>query len=94
MPAPGIGHAWLREAMRAYGYNRNTSDIVSGGHTPYRHRFGQPPHGAVIPFGRRAGYMPDSERDTRLLQQFVPKLRTGIFRDHHTRNVGTWVGGY
>ena len=79
----GLCHSWWREAMRAYCYNRNASDVVEGGKTPYEHRFGQPFGGMLLPFGCRVEYKPESERETKKLQKFGPKLRPGIFMGHH-----------
>ena len=80
--------------MRAYCYNRNISDVVEGGKTPYEHRFGQPFPGKVLPFGCHVEYKPESERETKLLHKFGSKLRSGIFMGHHSHNGGKWSGDY
>ena len=48
----------------------------------------------IIPFGCRIEYKPESERETKLLQKFGSKLRTGIFMGHHSHNGGKWSGDY
>ena len=90
----GLGHAWWREAMRAYCYNRNISDIVEGGVTPYEHRFKQPFPGMLLPFGCVVEYKPESDREIKKLQKFGTKLRPGIFMGHHSHTGGTWSGDY
>ena len=90
----GLTHQWWREAMRAYCYNRNASDVVEGGKTPYEHRFGQPFGGLLLPFGCSVEYKPESERETKKLQKFGSKLRPGIFMGHHAHNGGAWSGDY
>ena len=80
--------------MRAYCYNRNISDVISDGKTPYELRFGQPFHGVLLPFGCRVEYKPESDRETKKLQKFGSKLRPGIFMGHHSHNGGAWSGDY
>ena len=90
----GLCHAWWREAMRAYCYNRNISDVVLDGKTPYELRFEQPFGGKLLPFGCSVEYKPESERETNKLHKFGSKLRPGIFMGHHSHNGGKWSGDY
>ena len=47
----GLDESWWADSMECYTYQRNFTDLLSDGKTPYERRFGQPFIGPIIPFG-------------------------------------------
>ena len=82
----------VKEGTSAVLLQRNVTDLLSDGKTPYERRFGQPFQGLVIPFGSLVEYYPKSAKDQSRIHQFGKKVLPGLFLGYALYAGGIWKG--
>ena len=78
--------------MEGYTYQRNVTDLLSDGITPYERRFGQPFKGPIVPFSSLVEYYPISAKDQSKIHQFGKKVLPGLFLGYALYAVRIWKG--
>jgi len=81
----GFYGEWWPEAMDAYCFLRNATDVLNNNHTAYFNRFGEDFRGPVIPFGSHVEYHPITEKDKDRLHKYGGKVLPGIFMGCHQK---------
>ena len=79
----GLNESWWADSMECYTYQRNVTDLLSDGKTPYERRFGKPFKGPIIPFGSLVEYHPITAKDQSRIHQFGKKVVPGLFPRIH-----------
>ena len=78
--------------MECCTYQRNVTDLLSDGKTPYERRFGQQFKGPIIPFGSLVEYHPFTAKDQSRIHQFGKKVLPGLFFKYTLYAGGIWKG--
>ena len=56
----GLDENRLADSMECFAHLRNIQDLLSGGKSPHKRRFGEPFYGPIIPFGSVVEHYPIS----------------------------------
>ena len=88
----GLDEKWWADSMECYTYQRNVTDLLSDGKTPYERRFGQPFKGPIIPFGSLVDYHPKTAKDQSRIHQFGKKVLPGLFLGYALYAWRIWKG--
>ena len=88
----GLNESWWADSMEWYTYQRNVTDLLSDGKTPYERRFGEPFKGPIIRFGSLVEYYPISAKDQSWIHQFGKKVLPGLFLGYALYAGGIWKG--
>ena len=88
----GLKKSWWADSMECYTYQRNVTDLLSDGKTPYERRFGQPFKGPIIPFGSLVEYHPITAKDQSRIHQFGKKVFPGLFLGYALYAGRIWKG--
>ena len=78
--------------MECCTYQRNVTDLLSDGKTPYERRFGQPFKGPIIPFGSLVEYHTKTAKDQSRIHQFGKKVLPRLFLGYALYARGIWKG--
>ena len=88
----GLNESWWADLMECCTCQRNVTDLLSDGKTPYERRFGQPLEGPIIPFGSLVEYHPFTAKDQSRIHQFGKKVLPGLFLGYALYAGRIWQG--
>ena len=88
----GLNESWWADSMECYTYQRNVTDLLSDGKTPYERRFGKPFEGPVFPFGSLIEHHPTTAKDQSRIHHFGKKVLPGLFLGYALYAGGIWKG--